>query len=391
MALTVFDDKERTRIGPMKPGEGEFAFYDSSARNPYVVYRALVNEWLSKLPASEQPEMVKRLRTGTNPQYQAALAELVIHTALLQLGHVVEIHPACPHPSRRPDFLVKDASGKALVYVEVTTFGPDVETVSGDNREAAIYNALDTVNLPAGWLLGYSVEERGTGSPSLAKLKKDVEAWAAGACGDDPAQMPRKVFEADDWRIELTLHGGFKKDVVYERKIGAASTGVRSVAPHIDLRQALDLKGRRYRIEETPYLIVVADCKDSIPTGDAVDDALVDALFGTPAVVFRCFADGRTEEEETRKNDGFFGRHGEPRNRNVSGVLLLPEPNLWKLRDKRWQPLIADNPFATNPLPKGLLPLPGYTYVEEEDKFGRAEGTILADILGLPQPWPPAD
>lgn len=375
----------------MKAGESEYAFYDSSARNPYVIYRALVNEWLSKLPENEQPEMVQRLRTGTNVQYQAALAELVIHTALLNLGHIVEIHPACPHPSRRPDFLVKDASGDALAFVEVTTFGPDLETVSGDNREAAIYNALNIVNLPVGWLLGYSVEARGSSSPSLAKLKKDVEAWATEFCGDDPAQMPRKVFEADDWRIELTLHGGFKKDVVFDRKIAAASTGVRSVAPHIDLRQALELKGRRYRIETAPYLIVVADCKDSIPTGDAVGDAIVDALFGTPAVVFRCFADGRTEGEETRKNDGFFGRHGEPRNQNVSGVLLLPEPNLWKLRDERWQPLLADNPFATNPLPKGLLPLPGYGYVQEADEFGPTDGTILADILDLPQPWPPTD
>lgn len=389
--LKVFDDKERARTGPMKAGEGDYAFYDSSARNSYVIYRALVNEWLSKLPENEQAEMVQRLRTGTNVQYQAALAELVIHTALLKLGHVVEIHPACPHPSRRPDFLVKDAAGNGLAFIEVTTFGPDVEAVSGDNREAAIYNALNTVSLPAGWLLGYSVDEHGIVSPSLAKLKKDVETWAAEACGDDSAQMPRKVFEADDWRIELTLHGGFKNDIVYERKIAAAMSGVRSLAPHLDLRQALELKGRQYRIEETPYLIVVADCKDSIPTGDDVDDALIDALFGSPAVVFRRFADGTTEEELTRRNDGYFGRHGEPRNRNVSGVLLLPEPNLWKLRDERWQPLIADNPFATNPLPKGLLPLPGYSYIKETGEFGRADGTILADILDLPQPWPPAD
>ncbi|WP_454818940.1 hypothetical protein [Labrys neptuniae] len=92
-----------------------------------------------------------------------------------------------------------------------------------------------------------------------------------------------------------------------------------------------------------------------------------------------------------RTNDGFFGRHGEPRNRNVSGVLLLPEPNLWKLRDERWQPLIANNLFATNPLPKDLPPLPGCTYVEDRDESGRVEGAILADTLALPRPWPPAD
>lgn len=375
----------------MKPGEREYAFYDSSARNPYVVYRALVNEWLAKFPEQDQAEMTHRLREGSNVQYQAALAELVIHAALLKLGYVIEIHPECPHPSRRPDFLVKDAGGRPLVFVEVTTFGPDVETITGGNREAAIYNMLDSVDLPAGWLLGYSLDQSGAASPSLRVLKRAVEEWAREVCGDDPAQMPRRVFEADDWRIELTLHGGFKKDKVYDRKIAAAMTGIRSLAPHLDLRQALELKGQRYRIEDTPYLIVVADCKDSIPTGDDVAGALIDALFGSPSLVIRRFADGSAQEELNRTNDGYFGRHGEPRNRNVSGVLLLPEPNLWKLRDDRWQPLIAHNPFAKNPLPRGLLPLPGYSYVEETDEFGRVEGTILADILNLPRPWPPAD
>jgi hypothetical protein len=168
-------------------------------------------------------------------------------------------------------------------------------------------------------------------------------------------------------------------------------SGVRSLAPHLDLRQALELKGPRYGIVDTPYLIVVADCKGSISTGDDVSDALMDALIGSPAVAFRRLPDGRTEAEDTRTNDGYWGRPGEPRNANVSAVVLIPEPNLWKLRDERWQPLIAYNPFATNPLPRGILPLPGYAYVEETNVFGQSEGTILADILQLPDEWPPAD
>lgn len=34
--------------------------------------------------------------------------------------------------------------------------------------------------------------------------------------------MLAKTFTADDWQIELTLVGGFKKDVVPERSIGSA-------------------------------------------------------------------------------------------------------------------------------------------------------------------------
>jgi hypothetical protein len=34
--------------------------------------------------------------------------------------------------------------------------------------------------------------------------------------------LPTKVFEADDWKIEIGLMGGFKKDVEVERAIGGA-------------------------------------------------------------------------------------------------------------------------------------------------------------------------
>ena len=78
----LFEIKDRDRTSPKKPGEGEFAFYDSSARKPYVVYRQLVNDWLAEFPQAEQMELIHRLRGGSNVQYQAALAEIVVHTEL---------------------------------------------------------------------------------------------------------------------------------------------------------------------------------------------------------------------------------------------------------------------------------------------------------------------
>lgn len=373
----------------MQAGEGEYAFYDSSARSPFVVYRALVNEWLSKVPEVEQTQIVQRMRNGTNSQYQAALAELVMHTAFLRLGHAVTFHPECPGTSKRPDFLVNDAAGNSLGIVEVTTFGPDHQTVSGDNREAVIFNSLNSLDLPDGLRLGYRIKQRGAVSPSLVTLKKSVENWARGACDNDRTEMPRKVFEADDWRIELTLQAGFKKDIVNDRKIAFAVTGARLLQPHLDLRGALERKGQRYQIENKPYLIVVADCKGSIWTSDDIDDAALDALFGTQMLEDRSLVDG--EVVLTRNNDGYFVKDAVPRNQNVSAVLLLPKPNLWKLRDDRWQPIVVKNPFATNPLPEGFLPLPEYSYFKEKDVFRRTSGTILADILDLPHPWPPAD
>lgn len=389
--MALFEEKERTRRSPRRSGEPCFDFYDSSGRNPYVVYRDLVNGWIAEFPSSEQLELISRMKNRNDAQYEQALAEIVTYIALKRLGHEVEIHPACPHPTNKPDFLVKDTSGVALAYVEVTSFGPDVRTVARDNREAAIYNGLETVDLPPGWLMGYEVRKHGQTAPSVNKLKSEVELWARNECGDDARVTPRRTFAAQDWEFDLTLLGGFNKEKNYEGKIGAAMMGLRSVSPHLDLRVALENKARKYGIQETPYLIVVADCKGSIPVGDHVEDALIDGLFGSPSVRFRRLADGSMETYDERTADGFWGRYGDPRNTNVSAVALLPEPNLWKLRDDRWKPIIAYNPFAANPLSRDVLPLPGFGPLDGEEQYGRIEGRSLADLVGLPAEWPPED
>lgn len=146
----LFDNKQRSRTAPKKPGETDFAFYDSSARPEYQTYRDLINGWIAVLPESEQAEIIARMKDSDSIAYQAALAELMIHAALIKQGYDVEVHPDCPHPTRKPDFLVKTKDGAPVAYVEVTTFGPALENVGLSNREAAIYNAVDKTKLPAG-------------------------------------------------------------------------------------------------------------------------------------------------------------------------------------------------------------------------------------------------
>lgn len=146
----LFEKKRRTRTEPMKPREGLFAFYDSSARPGYDAYRALLNNWLSELPKADQAEMIARFRTGTDLQYEAAIAELTVHAAMKRQGYVIEVHPACGHPTRRPDFRAKRGEEDGIV-VEVTTFTPGVPEVSQSKRDADVYNALDNAKLPAGW------------------------------------------------------------------------------------------------------------------------------------------------------------------------------------------------------------------------------------------------
>lgn len=385
----LFENKERTRTAPKKPGESDFAFYDSTGRPEFLVYRDLVNGWIAELPESERHEIIARFKENDSLGYQAALAELAIHAVLVRLGYTVEVHPSCEHPTRKPDFLAKDKNGDPVAYVEVTTFGPTQEQVTQSNREATIYNAIDKTKLPPGFRLTYDVQAYGQSSPNTADLCKDIEAWAAASQQDDPEVIPTKVFEARDWRIEIGLIGGFKTDVVAERSIGGAMGDMRKVDPGVKIREALKKKGSRYGTFSAPYVIVVVDCKDELTGGDRNAEALIDAAFGTVVTEVTTYESGEHEIEDKRRNDGYFGRPDKPQHQHVSAAVLMPKPHLWDLRKDRWQPQLLKNPWAAHTLPYRFLPLPGYQYLSEKDEFTKVEGKQLADILGLPAVWPP--
>jgi hypothetical protein len=386
----IFENKARTRIEPKKQGEGDFAFYDSSARPEYGTYRALLNGWLNELPEADRAETITRFRTGTDLQYKAALAELTTHAAMKRQGYGMELHPKCGHATRKPDFLAKKPDQSPVAVVEVTTFTPATPEVSQSKRDADVYNALDKAKLPAGWRLDLDIVDHGDKPAALNKIRGDVEKWAAEVAGDDPKITPTKTFTYEGWSIELTLYGGFKKDVPAEHAIASAMGNVRMIDPALEIRQAVEGKGSRYGAMDHPYLIVVSDCKDELSGGRRNGEALADAMFGTIVTRVTKDANGKTVTEDVRQTDGYWGTPNAPKHRNVSGVLVLPKPHLWDLRDERWQPLLVRNPWAERPLPDDFLPLPGFKHVKDA-QYAATEGKALADILELPTPWPPEE
>lgn len=388
--MKLFEDKERTRHEPKKNGETDFGFYDSCARPEMETYRQLVNGWIAEFPEAEQAEMIARMKDSDSVYYQAALAEVTMHAALVKQGYKVGIHPDSPHPTRKPDFLIKTQDDSPVAYLEVTTFGPNLEAVGMSNREAVVYNAVDKTKLPAGFRLSYDALSRGVSSPNLNKLCAEIEKWAANNAQEDPELTPTKVFTADDWHIELALIGGFKKDVVVERSIGSAMGDIRQVKADAEIRAALKRKGSRYGDFASPYIVAIVDCKGELVGGDRNGDHFIEAVHGTVDTVVTVFEDGTNKVEEKRRNNGYWGRPDDIQHPNVSAAILLPRPHLWDLRNDRWQPLILRHPWATHPLPDEVLPLPGYK-LDEKGEFSTVEGNRLADMLDLPDPWPPED
>jgi hypothetical protein len=377
------------RTEPIAQGEDDYSFYDSCARAGYDVYRAPLNEWLAEMPEAAQKDLIPRFCKNESLEYQRALAELTVHAALKRQGYTVEVHPESEETDRKPDFRVKNAEGQTVAYVEVTTFGPARELIGKQKRAADVYNGVDKAKVPTACRLGLDIVKHGARTPSLKTLRRKIEAWAQSAGEIDPNDPPAKLFEIDDWKIEIVLFGGFREDVVPTHAI-AASMGEGRIVKETEIREALSDKGKRYGKLDAPYVIIVADCKEELVGGERSGESLIDAAFGTVVTQGRVLENGQHDFKDVRLCDGYWGTAATPKHRNVSSVVLLPKPYLWDLREDRWQPLHLRNPWAERPTPAELLPLPGFA-IAGDGKITPAEGKRLADILEVPAEWPPQE
>jgi hypothetical protein len=382
----LFDERKRTRNEPLKRGESLFEFYESCALAGYDEFRSILNQWLSEMPVKDREELITRMKFGGNREFGACLCELTVHAFLIRSGFKVVVHPEIAGTIKHPDFAVVDETDKVMAYVEVTTINPPSAQEKEANRENPIYVAIDGAKLPAGCALGYRLVRAGKESPALGVLVAEVADWARENEGRAKREEVSRTFQAGDWTIELELYAGGSGDAAS----GAGAIGVVAlrggmITPHKDLRGGLEEKSKRYGEElGAPYLIVAADGKDQLFSKDSVKSALTEAVLGDEIIQFRNGAAHRT----FARNGLWHGNAG-ARNRQVSAVMLLPDTGLWKLRNENRQPTLAINPWARYPLPDGLRKLGRFE--SDNDLWVYRDGERLADVLKLPNPWPPED
>lgn len=334
------------------------------------------------MPEADQAELVSRMSLGGDRAFQAGLIELVVHALLKKSEHEIVVHPIVQGTNKRPDFGIASKAGQTLGYVEVTTINPPSLEEAEANRETPIYNAIDGAKLPPGCVLGYQLIRAGTSSPPLGELVGAVKAWASASCEQAKEGPVTKKFSVADWEIELDL---FAVDSTknYEHAIGISHGGAGWIAPHVDLREALNRKARRYGTIDSSYLIVVADSKEQIAGSDSVNDALTEAVFGDEVVQW---SEGQSAKPARAHNGFWFGREG-PRNTHVSAVMLFPDTGLWGLRSENHQPILAINPWADRSVPDFLKTF--RRFEAESENWILKDGQVVADVLALPNPWPP--
>jgi hypothetical protein len=113
-----------------------------------------------------------------------------------------------------------------------------------------------------------------------------------------------------------------------------------------------------------------------------VRNALTEAVFGDEIAVSIA---GKLRLDHAK--NGFWNGPAGPQNKQVSGVMLLPKTGIWELREPKWQPLLAVNPWAVLFLPEELKTIARLE--AEAGRWVRHTGADFANILGVPDPWPP--
>ena len=336
----IFDRFRRNDMGAKKRTESSFAYLNRSARRGSAESRALMETWLSRLPASEHADFCARFRSGDEQQFTSALQEMTIHELLRRQGCKLHFHPNVPGTTKQPDFNVRQPDGPEFL-LEACTSTDIASGPGGATRAHRVRDFLESLDLN-GYLI--AIDEFAEGSRDLSQkmLAKHIEDGIRGAvpgyCADSISIPP--LTTADGWRIKLTAFPkaryGTRRSTIMQEAWSRTWTG-----PTYPLRDSLKKKGGRYGNQlAMPYVIAVNSADVMLTDRD-----FQDTVFGPPP---EYVAPG------TPPDHGFWGTATAPKHTRVSAVLFtknLCPPTL--LMGQVYAGLYL-NPWASQPY-QGVL------------------------------------
>jgi hypothetical protein len=130
--VTVFDVNAQTDAGSKDLTESIFAYLNRSSKRSSVASRGLIEDWLSRVPKSEQSVFRSRFRSGENIPFGTAFQELFLHEFLRRQQCKLDFHPTIPGSSKRPDFLVRPQRGDSFILEARTS----IDVASGPENSA---------------------------------------------------------------------------------------------------------------------------------------------------------------------------------------------------------------------------------------------------------------
>ena len=180
----VFKPVENMSARPKRRAETQIAFYNRIDDPAIGNIRGLIEAWFARYAASDPQEADKlrrRLRSGRDDDFMAALWELYLHETFLRLDCEVTIEP--PVEGGEIDFHIENDSVRA--YVEATAMLRTA--VSGAERPRGYAAAMDAVDdaFHPDFALRINNFIPGPGNPPLRRLTSAAEQFMAQFDWDD--------------------------------------------------------------------------------------------------------------------------------------------------------------------------------------------------------------
>ena len=396
----LFDDVVRVDDTVARYAEGDFPFLNRSSWPESARIRDELERWFARFPSSavdaarERRDLGGRFRSRSDRDHQAAFFELFVHELLMRLTLGVEVHPAVPGLSKRPDFLVTPANGEPFYVEAVAVSGKSEAELAAEARLAVVNDELNKLRSPNFWL-GVDVEGILTEQPPVGPIRSALEGWLATLEPDAVVSatrdrglddLPHLRFSVGACQLEFFAmpKSEHARGKVEGRPLGMHGQGVKWIDPRRAIRDAIAAKGQRFSALDRPYVVAV-NALDSF----AGRDDIMEALFGKEVVQVRQLPNGFSGEPEfTRELDGAFTSPQGPRYTRISAVLVAHGVRPWSLAAERTALCVYHSPFAERPLVPHIPRLA--RAVPEGDRMTWMEGERIASIFELAPEWPDA-
>jgi len=274
--VRVFDPVRRTDMSGKKLTETTFAYLNRSGRRSSAASRALIEDWISRVPAEERAHFRSRFRSAREVEFTSALHEMTLHELLRRQGCEIRFHPNLPDTTNHPDFGVREPRGHKLLLEACTSTdvssGPEYSP-----RGNRIRDFLQGLELQGDQIL---IDEMIEGSRDLRQelIARHINDGIKAALDSSERISIQPFTTPDGWRIKVTAFPTARNKGPGGTVIGEGWS--RTLTSSYDaLRDSLKKKGSRYGKKFAMPYVIALNSSDAMVT----NRQLQKALFGEPS------------------------------------------------------------------------------------------------------------
>ena len=319
---TLFEDTERSYLGPANNNETQFEFYNRSARKDISIIRSKLNDWFLKIPESEKKEFKSRFKNTFDDTFY----ELFLFNLFQDLGFTIEIHPVVPNSSKRPDFLIR--KDKLEIYVEAKiSKDKSAEQEAFERMENQFYDSMNKINSDNFMLAVEKIRFISGLQPKTNVIRKYVETELLKLDPDHVTEN-MKVNGVRNIKIEYKdsdLHIVLNPIPVIpnarlgsdRRAIGMYPFESYNDGGEVSLKNSINFKAKRYGELDKPFIICVNALGKNTTSIHDIDNA----IWGSLTISYSENPNNR-DEKWIRQPDGIFQDINGPKRKDLTAVLI---------------------------------------------------------------------